>query len=272
MKNLFSIGEMSKLHNTTIQALRYYDQIGLLVPIHIDENSGYRYYSTEQFEQLNTINYLKALGFSLKEIKEQLEHRDIESFLDMLEKQKQITEAKINELHRISLKFQSRMEEIQESRIITDIGIPHLEETPARKILRMKDKISSEPDWEVSLRKLENISNLGPSIFIGRVGLTIGVEHLLKDKFDEYNSIFILLDEHDVNHEQVAYFQSGLYASIKFRGNHNSSPKYYNILINYIQQNGLKIDGDSIERTIIDHYISKDPEDYLTEIQIPVKD
>ncbi|WP_230591222.1 MerR family transcriptional regulator [Lysinibacillus sphaericus] len=69
MKNRFSIGEMAKLHKTTIKTLRYYDEIDLLKPMYTDKNNGYRYYSTEQFEQLNTIHYLKELGFSLKEIK-----------------------------------------------------------------------------------------------------------------------------------------------------------------------------------------------------------
>ena len=65
MKNRFSIGEMSKLHNTTIKTLRYYDEIGLLEPIQIDENNGYRYYSTEQFEQLNIINYLNVWSHNI---------------------------------------------------------------------------------------------------------------------------------------------------------------------------------------------------------------
>ncbi|UZM97938.1 MerR family transcriptional regulator [Lysinibacillus sp. MHQ-1] len=34
--------------------------------MYTDKNNGYRYYSTEQFEQLNTIHYLKELGFFIK--------------------------------------------------------------------------------------------------------------------------------------------------------------------------------------------------------------
>jgi len=56
MKNRFSIGEMSILHNVPVKTLRYYDEIGLFKPIEVDSNNRYRYYSTEQFEQLNTIN------------------------------------------------------------------------------------------------------------------------------------------------------------------------------------------------------------------------
>ncbi|GAA0181756.1 hypothetical protein SH2C18_42430 [Clostridium sediminicola] len=86
MNNKFSIGEMSKLHNVPIKTLRYYDEIGLFKPIEVNKDNGYRYYSTEQFQQLNTINYLKFLGIPLKEIKSYLEIRNINYFLDLLEK------------------------------------------------------------------------------------------------------------------------------------------------------------------------------------------
>ncbi|MDU1455439.1 MAG: MerR family DNA-binding transcriptional regulator [Paraclostridium sordellii] len=44
MKNLFSIGEVSKIKGVTIKALRYYHKMGILIPLHIDNTTGYRYY------------------------------------------------------------------------------------------------------------------------------------------------------------------------------------------------------------------------------------
>ena len=66
MKNLFPIGEMADLFGINIRTLRYYDEIGILHPETADPDTGYRYYSTRQFERLNTIKYLRALGVSLK--------------------------------------------------------------------------------------------------------------------------------------------------------------------------------------------------------------
>lgn len=68
MKNLFTIGEMAELFGINIRTLRYYDGIGILRPETTDPETGYRYYSTRQFERLNTIKYLRALGVSLKKI------------------------------------------------------------------------------------------------------------------------------------------------------------------------------------------------------------
>ena len=60
-KNLFPIGEVSKLFHISVSSLRHYEHIGLLTPEYISSDSGYRYYGTEQFEVLNTIRYLRAL-------------------------------------------------------------------------------------------------------------------------------------------------------------------------------------------------------------------
>lgn len=271
MKNRFSIGEMAKLHKTTIKTLRYYDEIDLLKPIHTDIKNGYRYYSTEQFEQLNTIHYLKELGFSLKEIKGHLDNRDINGFLYLLEEQKRLTEEKIKELERINHRFQNRIKDIKLAREIKELGVPFIKERKERRIVRLMERISSEPEMEVSLRRLESLSNMSSSIFIGGVGLTISINNILNNKFNEYSSIFILVEDDDIQSPLVTTLPEGNYACIYYNGNHTDSPEHYRNLLNWIQDNGFQVFGDSIERTIIDHYISGSKEDYLTEIQIPIK-
>lgn len=64
----FKIGEFSKLCQVTVKTLRHYEEIGLLVPIEVDEWTGYRYYDISQLRRMNRIVYLKQLGLSLEEI------------------------------------------------------------------------------------------------------------------------------------------------------------------------------------------------------------
>src|SRR5262245_36922339 len=66
---MYKIGELSRLSQVPIRTLRYYDQIGLLVPGHVERPSGYRCYTAEQFERLNRILVYKDLGLSLREIR-----------------------------------------------------------------------------------------------------------------------------------------------------------------------------------------------------------
>lgn len=67
------IGEFSKLMQTTVKTLRYYEQKGLLLPHEVDEWTGYRYYSIEQMQRLQNIRDMQRLGFSLEEIKDLLD-------------------------------------------------------------------------------------------------------------------------------------------------------------------------------------------------------
>jgi effector-binding domain-containing protein len=65
---MFKIGDFSKLSRVTVQALRHYDDLGLLKPAQVDTFTGYRYYSASQLPRLYRILALKDLGFSLEQI------------------------------------------------------------------------------------------------------------------------------------------------------------------------------------------------------------
>lgn len=66
---MYKIGELSKLCNISVKALRYYDSEGILCPEKIDAFTGYRYYSAAQLSDCYRILALKELGFSLDEIR-----------------------------------------------------------------------------------------------------------------------------------------------------------------------------------------------------------
>ena len=72
-KTKLKIGEFSQLMQVTVKTLRHYEQKGLLTPDEVDEWTGYRYYSINQMQKLQTIRDLQRLGFSLDEIKDLFE-------------------------------------------------------------------------------------------------------------------------------------------------------------------------------------------------------
>ena len=85
MKKYFTIGEMSKLHNISIETLRHYDRFGILKPEYINEKTGYRYYSTKSFITIYLIKQCKAIGLSLDEIKEIInDYTSLDSVLNII--------------------------------------------------------------------------------------------------------------------------------------------------------------------------------------------
>ena len=65
---MIRIGDFSKLTRVSVKTLRFYDEMGLLVPVEVDPLTGYRSYAVDQLPRLHRILALKDLGFSLDEI------------------------------------------------------------------------------------------------------------------------------------------------------------------------------------------------------------
>ena len=90
---MLSIGEFSKVCKVSTKTLRYYAEIGLILPNEINKENGYRYYSIEQLETMLFIKKLKSYNFSLDEIKiilksEELKEEKLYSYL--IKKQREI--------------------------------------------------------------------------------------------------------------------------------------------------------------------------------------
>lgn len=65
----FSISEFSKQARITVRTLRFYEELGLLVPTERNE-SGHRLYGLNELAKLQQIQSLKFLGYPLQEIKD----------------------------------------------------------------------------------------------------------------------------------------------------------------------------------------------------------
>src|ERR1700729_59669 len=64
-----SIGEFARRSRLSAKALRLYDELRLLPPARVDEDSGYRFYEPCQLKQARLIAALRQLRVPLAEIK-----------------------------------------------------------------------------------------------------------------------------------------------------------------------------------------------------------
>lgn len=95
--NLMLIGEVADFFGISRKAIRLYEKKGIIKPMKVDAENGYRYYSTEQVQQLNALLELKALGFSLDEIKGIIDGKAAKApLLEMLEKKRKAWQEAMN--------------------------------------------------------------------------------------------------------------------------------------------------------------------------------
>jgi len=118
---LYSIGQASSMIDLPIGTIRYYESIGLCSPSHIDEDSGYRYYSIDDIFRLDFIRTLgPQLGMPLKTIQQYMKDSDKPGALtEYLSKQERELDNQIRELQRrknfLAIKLAAELRREQEA-------------------------------------------------------------------------------------------------------------------------------------------------------------
>lgn len=268
---LFAIGDVAKMFHISVSSLRHYENIGILKPEKVDPDTGYRYYSSRQFEILNSIRYLRALDMPLSEIADFLQNRDVDKIQEKLMEQKESVLVKEAQLKRIERKIDNRLAMIEDARnsIFDEVRLVHKD--PCRMIwMRQSLKINGYLDMEAPIRKLDQQSEA--TVFLGKVGLSISEKHLKQACYDRYDGIFLLLDADDHYTGETIGLKDALCVSIRFHGSHPQAPEQYAKLMTYITENNLKMNGFSREITMIDYGITNDPDQFVTEISIPIEE
>lgn len=270
MEKLFQIGEIAKLFRLSVSSIRHYEDMGLVQPEYVDPDTGYRYYSTRQFEVFHTIRYLRALDMPLGEIRTFVRNRDVKRIQDMLGHQKKAVREKQQELERIQRKIDHRLWQLKnaEAEPLGSIQVKKL--PPCRMVLlRRKLTIGGYEDMEEPLAALVRAQG-EPLAFMGKVGLAMEPERLEQGDFEHYDGIFLLPDPEDRVSGEVLELPEQPGVTLRFRGHHAESPGQYEKLMAYIRQTHRTVAGFAREITLIDYGVTNDPNQFVTEIIIPV--
>jgi DNA-binding transcriptional MerR regulator len=141
---MLRIGEFSRLSQVTIKALRYYDDMGLLIPAQIDKFTGYRYYTVEQLPRIHRIIAFKELGLSLEQIANLLAD-DVSSdhIREILRQQEaEIKQRIIDEQARLAqVAFRLRMIDMEDQMPTLDVIVKSV---PPLRALALRTSISQE--------------------------------------------------------------------------------------------------------------------------------
>ena len=270
MDKLMPIGPVAKLFHLSVSTLRHYENLGLVIPERVDPETGYRYYGPRQFEILNTIRYLRALDMPLSEIADFLQNRDVDWMEEKLRQQKDAVAEKRRELMRIEAKIDRRLRQLQEAQA-APLGEIRQGPMPECRLVWMRQelRLKSSLDMESSIRALDR-EQRETAIFLGKVGVSLSPEKLCAGKFEQYDGIFLVLEEEDRFQGKSICIPAGECVQMRFRGSHPQAPEQYRRLMDYMAREGLAVAGFSREITLIDNGLTMDTEKFVTEITIPV--
>lgn len=274
MSERYRIGEIAKIKRIDAQTLRYYDRMGILSPAIIDEENGYRYYTQDQFVEVDRIKFYKTLGLSLEEIKEFKKIDNIEEALKTLEIQKKNCEEKISKMEALKNKI---------SHIIGDIDHALLEIKENGRALRVEDcgslyGVGSKGHQIRGWFQLENILNEVMGRYPQyddrchhRLIMIFEEGYLEEDNLNRLQRILLPIEKEKAGEPHVERYYLGRCLVGYHQGNHDKKHETYKELRNYMKEHQLTPRGDVIIVPIINSFILSNPEENIMKIMIPFK-
>ena len=272
MKSYFSIGEVAKYQNISKQTLIFYDKIGLFHPAYIDPGNGYRYYSPSQIDYLDTILIMKKIGFSLKEIKEHMQHYNIDSSLVALRKQVTVIERQIQELHLIRSRLLHRCAQRESAKRYRGKENPVvIEEMDAGYILyREVEEPYTLREISIATKKCfaDFFQKNLPVYF--QCGVIVPLQRIREGRYTEAASAFLPIEKTD-KADNIMLLPAGTCVSIYHVGDYLSIGRSYQKILEYCEENSLEIISDSFEFCINDYITTYDENEYITKIVFYIK-
>lgn len=282
---MLRIGLFSKFSRVSIKTLRYYDEIGLLRPVAVDDRTGYRLYAVSQLSRLNRILALKDLGFSLEQISQMLdEGLSLEEMQGMLRMRKAELQQQMKETRQRLERVEARLRQIEKEVLVMEqeVVIKKVEPMQVASICDVVKHYGAQGKlWDEMGRYFRQhaVKANGPSLVLDHSG--------------EYR-------KENVNLEVATPFSGSLpqsdrvkvkllegietAACILHREGYETLPDTYDVLLKWIDENGYIITGpdreiywqcpgsrdqDPLE---FDQNLSPyEPKGYVTEVQFPVR-
>lgn len=269
---LLSTGEFAQMCNVSRELLVHYDKIGLLKPKEVRGN-GYRYYSLKQLYLFDAIRFFMDAGMSSKEIRDYLDHRTTQLFLDSIqtgigrmEQQRDILDARIGMMEKMRYltqravtfpKEQPRLSYWDETwYITTDVRRERTQQAyaqavsehsdfcrnaagmatfPLGRIIDLPDPANPEDFYYVKL-----VTWVSPPKGIARLG------------------------------GRVVRKPKGNYAVILHQGGTSSVARSYAKLLDYVEEEGFEMLGPLFELDMNSYLMSDSADDYLLHISVHV--
>lgn len=266
---MLKIGDFSSLSQISIKTLRYYDERGLLSPVHVDPETGYRYYSAAQLSLLHRILALKDFGFSLEQIATCLEEKvTAEQMRGMLLLRQAEQQARVEEEHDRLSRLQSRIRLIEQETSMQQEVI--LKEVPQQWIASKRETIANYPSIGKLYPRLFEALGPGMAQMTMCVALWHDPEHKDSD-VDAEAGVYLQRPVEASDGIRVYELPVCTAASVIHAGSYQRLPEAYDSLLRWVASNGYHVAAPIRELYLHSSMpVRQDDESYVTEIQVPV--
>lgn len=265
---MLQIGQFSKVCQVSVKTLHHYDKIGLLAPAEVDRFTGYRYYKTDQIDDMNYIQRLKRYGFSLDEIQHLITISDEKELVQALRQQKEQLKRKKQEMDMILNELQTHISLFERTGDIMTYQKGYtieIKNSPAMNVLARRSRMGVDEFGKYYGTLFERV----PKERVTPTGLN-GARYYDKEFVRESSDIevFIGIREKDKADEVMKPCEC---AMTVHHGGYSTLSEAYGAVVTWISENGYEIAGAPFDLYIKTQFDSLPPEEWETEVYFPIR-
>jgi DNA-binding transcriptional MerR regulator len=269
MEPLLPIGRFSQLCRLSIKTLRYYDEVGLLKPAHIDPWTNYRYYTLEQAQTADRIRLLRTTEMPIEEIAKWLTTSD--------EAVRQaIVMAHQTRLHERIAVYHDALSLLTQMQTAPSISFPYevrLERVEAQTVIGIRNFVAWQDVETVMGVGFADLSETLAHQHQAPTGAPIAIYHHTNDTMAEATDgmdteLAIPVRQPLVETERVknSTLPAGVAAVTTHIGAYHEVTKAYQAIQGWLQAHGHESAGLNLEVYLTNPTTTPNPRDYRTEI------
>lgn len=274
---MFRIGDFSRLARVTIKTLHHYDEAGLLQPLHVDRQSGYRYYDASQLQTLHRILLLKDLGFSLDQIRELMDTEAASLAATLAKRREELAatiaadQSRLRRLEALQLTLDQRSAGIQPTVL--------LRESPAIEVYSIRLRV---PHFGAPMQALFEAAEATVAAVQARSPASpFTIFHDLEYREQDADVEVCIPVKPAARLETHLLPRCEATASITYQGPYEQTPIAYAALLDWMNRSGMRLAGplreiyhrygaDQLGYSLPAAVLAKDSVDFVTELQAPV--
>lgn len=242
IKEYLKVHEIAELFGLNVQTLHYYDKAGILKPNYRDPNNGYRKYKFDQIYQLASIRYMRKLGYSIDAVKDFQNSRNAQETLVRLRERSEAIRKQWEELMKIDEAIMRKIQFIENA--LPDVRVDEIE-------------ILERPERQYIPIGVEEQLYMDESFYFYPTLVLYGGDQKLFGA--------LVTDESSAN---TSVLPAGRYIVGYHQGPYEDIQKSFDRIRAYGKDYAL--DEQMLAINIIDQFIEKDSQNYITRIEVKI--
>lgn len=268
MNQFLLSGELANLFGLNKQTILHYEKKGLIYPDYVDKN-GYRYYSRQQYLTLEIIVNLRKLDVPLDSIKNYLEDKNPNSFLQLL---RYIQQKNLDQIKRLTIINKEIQEATSQTEYLFQVHKNKciiLHRPPSKIFLSAPLSQMHSPKDRLHLIGHYNQVFFRNKFKFTPTGWVIDKNAFLSSVPLKYSYCFLTFQHTTHPHDRI--LPEGDYLIYTFSGTyHNQRQDIGRYIMSFLSEHNLRIGSDIYLSALKNHWLTDNYREYISQLKFLV--